>query len=263
MPEEIRTAETTVNTEVDSHADVDQEPEYASDAEFTDSSEESSLSEKRKPQTKEQNSQNARRRREAERQAELKRVEQEAREKAIIEALEGKNPYTFEEMKDSADVKEFLTMREIERNGGDPLTDFSRFQKQKEKEQAEKDAKDTQERQWYSNDRAQFVEKYPDVNLDALIENEHFQKFADGKVGVVPIVKIYEDFTSFTSDYEKKAKQLATQRVANQKASPGSLSSTRPGNDGYYTKEQVKNMSTEEIKRNYDRVRASMTRWNN
>ena len=37
-------------------------------------------------------------------------------------------------MKDSADVEEYLTMKEIESKGGDPLADFSKFHKAKEKE---------------------------------------------------------------------------------------------------------------------------------
>ena len=81
--------------------------------------------EDKKPQGREQNAENARRRREAERQKELA----DTRNKAIIEALGGKNPYTGGEMKDAEDVREFLTMREIENGGGDPVGDYSKHQK--------------------------------------------------------------------------------------------------------------------------------------
>ena len=127
MPEEIKKSaeETVATTEVDEHADIDETTEDSNDVEFTDSEngEQESGEPKReaKTQTKEQNSENARRRREAERQAELKKVEAETREKAIIEVLNGKNPFTNEPMKDHADVEEYLLMKEIEKNGGDPV----------------------------------------------------------------------------------------------------------------------------------------------
>ena len=259
MPEEIKTAETTVNTEVDSHADVTETSESLNDADFADTAKDEQ--DEPKPQTKEQNSQNARRRREAERQAELKRAADEAREKAIIETLGGKNPYTNEDMKDSADVKEYLTMREIEKNGGDPLSDFAKYHKKQERERAEQEQKQKDKENWYINDRADFIAKYPEVNIDELISDEDFVEYADGKAGEIPLAKIYEGYAKFTAKYEKKAKQIATQRVANQKASPGSLSSTNPSDSGFYTKEQVEKMSTEEIKKDYDKVRASMARW--
>lgn len=258
MSEENKTAETTVDAEVDSHADVTETSENQNDTEFTDTADGQQTE---KPQTREENSQNARRRREAERQAELKKTAEEAREKAIIETLGGKNPYTDEEMKDSADVKEYLTMREIEKNGGDPLSDFAKYHKKQERERAEKEQKRKDKEKWFIDDRADFVSKYPDVDIEALIKDEDFAEYADGKVGEVPLSKIYEGYAKFTAKYEKKAKQIATQRVANQKASPGSLSSTNPSDSGFYTKEQVEKMSTEEIKKDYEKVRASMAKW--
>lgn len=258
MTEENKTAETTVNTEVDSHADVTEKSETQNDAEFIDTAD---GQQEEKTQTKEQNSQNARRRREAERQAEIKRAADEAREKAIIETLGGKNPYTNEEMNDSADVKEYLTMREIEKNGGDPLSDFAKYHKKQERERAVEEQKRKDKEKWFIEDRADFVSKYPDVDIEALIKDEDFAEYADGKVGEIPLAKIYEGYSKFTAKYEKKAKQIAAQRVANQKASPGSLSSTNPSDNGFYTKEQVEKMSTEEIKKDYDKVRASMAKW--
>lgn len=259
MPEEIKTAETTVNTEVDSHADVTETSESLNDTDFDDSADEGQNASK--TQTKEQNSQNARRRREAERQAELKRATEEAREKAIIETLDGKNPYTGEDMTDSADIKEYLTMREIEKNGGDPLSDFAKYHKKQEKERAEQEKAQKDKDAWIANDRADFIAKYPEVNIDELINDEDFIEYSDGKVGEIPLARIYEGYAKFTAKYEKKAKQIATQRVANKKASPGSLSSTNPSDSGFYTKEQVEKMSTEEIKKDYDKVRASMAKW--
>ena len=141
MPEEIKTAQTTAQAEVDGHADIDTQ-ESVNDVEFEDAPNkegdlETAAKESTPTQTKAQNSENARRRREAERRAEIKKAEEAAREQAIIETLGGRNPYTGEEMKDHTDVEEYLAMREIDKEGGDPLTDFSKFQKRKERERAE------------------------------------------------------------------------------------------------------------------------------
>ena len=257
MPEEIITAQTTDNTEIDSHADVSQETENVNDVEFEDSAEESAP----KIQSKEQNSENARRRREAERKAEIKKAEEAAREKAIIETLGGINPYTGEEIKDKADIDEYLTMREIEKNGGDPFSDYSKHQKQKAREKAQLSLKEEEEKKWYKADRDDFVSKHPDVNVDNLINDRQFQKFASGKVGIVSLSQIYEDFTDFVYEYDKKAKQMAKQAVANHNSSPGSLRSANYNGDGYFTREQVQKMSQKEVHQNYDRIRASMARW--
>lgn len=266
MPEEIKSAEETVETtEVDENADIDKQAECRNDAEFTDSEsgakENNEPKEEPKTQTKEQNAENARRRREAERQAELKKVEAETREKAIIEVLNGKNPFTNEPIKDHADVEEYLLMKEIEKNGGDPLSDFSKYQKEKERKKAEEAAKEASEQEWYKKDFYEFSAKHPEVNIQALVSDSQFQKFAGGKVGKQSLSDIYDDFISFVDEYEKKAKQMAKQTFANKKASPGALSSTNPSDSGYFTKEQVQKMTPEEVHKNYDKIRASMPKW--
>lgn len=270
MLQEIESAgETVVTTEGNGNADVTENTEGLNDTQFTDSDEgqqgESAPKveprEEPKTQSKEQNSENARRRREAERQAELKRVEDETREKAIIEVLNGKNPYTNEAMKDRADVEEYLLMKEIEKNGGDPISDFSKYQKEREREKAEKTEREAQEQEWYKKDFYDFLTKHPEVNIQSLVSDEQFQKFALGRIGKQSIAAIYDDFISFVGEYENKAKQMAKQTFANKKASPGSLSSTNPSDSGFYTREQVQSMTQEEVHRNYDKIRASMSKW--
>lgn len=265
MPEEIKkTAETSgENTQGDSNADVvENQAENVNEAEFTDTPSDEGggqppKSEDKTVQSRQQNSENARRRREAERQQEIKA----AREKAIIETLNGKNPFTGDEMKDSADVEEYLTMREIEKGGGDPLADFSKFQKQREREKAAQVAESEQQAEWFRKDREDFSTKYPDVNIEKLVKNEQFQLFAGGKVGNLPLAEIYEGFLKVGIEYEKKAKQMARQMLANKKASPGALSSPNAPDSTFYTKEQVQKMSEKEISENYDAIRASMKKW--
>lgn len=262
LNEELNTAQTNeegVIPQESGNADTTLTPETSNEVKFTDTSNEGQAPQKEepKPNTKEQNSENARRRREAERQREL----QKAREDAIIETLGGKNPYTNEEMKDSTDVQEYLTMKEIEKNGGDPLADFSKFHKAKEKERIAEEIKRTQEAEWFAKDREDFATKHPEVNIDTLISNKQFQLYASGKVGKMPMTEIYEGFAGIVAEYEKKSKEMAKQTLANAKASPGALSSPNTTDNGFFTREQVQKMTEKEVHENYDKIRASMRKW--
>ena len=268
MDEEVKTGETNEaeNTSAaDSNPDVGQQTEQMNNAEFTDSAEEGAqanvtedASDVDKPsQTPEQNSANARRRREEERQREL----QAARDQAIMEALGGVNPFTGDEMKDSADVKEFMTMRKIKAAGGDPLSDFSKFQKAQEREAQEAAAQEAAQAESCNRDIDDFRSKYPNVDLAEILNSEDFAAFAQGKVGNMPLSKIYEDYTAFTSRFEKKAHDKANQILANANSTPGALKSPNAPDNGYFTREQVAKMSQDEVRKNYDKIRESMTKW--
>ena len=223
------------------------------DTEFSDGAVASVTEQPQKPFKNEQNAAAAKRRREQE----MARV----RERAVIEAIGGLNPFTGEEVKDSADVEEYLLMRKIESEGGDPLSDFSRHHKAQEKQRAAEAEQENARREWYANDRESFVKRYPDVDLNALVADQAFGMFAEGKVGEMPLAEIYESFTRLMSTYEKKAKNMAAQYYANSKASPGSLSSPDVAGSDFISKEAAQRMSREEIKSNYEKIRASMSKW--
>ena len=213
----------------------------------------------KKPQSREQNAENARRRREAERQRELA----ETRNNAIIEALGGKNPYTDGEMKDAEDVREFLAMKEIEKNGGDPVSDYSKHQKERERAERAKAEEEAQKQAWFEKDRADFVAKYPDVDLSTLVEDKSFRSFAEGKVGEKPLGEIYESYLAMTGEIEYAAKRTAAQNAANAAASPGSLSGGGQVESDYFTKEQVQAHRGDRkwMKEHYDAIRKSMAKW--
>lgn len=208
-------------------------------------------------QSKEQNAEYARQRREAERQAELKST----REKAIIEALRGKNPYTNEEMKDSADVEEYLAMREIDDNGGDPVGDFHKYQKDKRREAEQRASDEKKREEWFRNDVASFHEKYPDVNLDEIIKDEKFKLYAAGKVGNMSMVEIFEGFSSIIGGYEEQTRKRAAQIAANAQSSPGSLSGNGSTEPTYISEAQYDAMSESDRRRYHDKIKESMRHW--
>ena len=207
--------------------------------------------------TEEINRENAFRRREVERRA---RELEAARVNAIIEAV-GENPYTHEEIKDAEDVAEYLAMKEIHKNGGDPINDYAKHQKKKMREERMAAAEQAKEAEWYRNDREDFIKKRPDVDLSKLITDRQFAEYAEGKIGKRPLAEIYEGYERLVKAAGKSAETKAAQALANSKASPGALSGSRAPTSEFFTKEQVHAMSKEEVKKNYDRIVESMKKW--
>lgn len=205
----------------------------------------------------------ARRRREYE-EREAKRMERavsEARDKAIIDALGGENPYTHKPMSDSSDVRQFLAMKEIEKNGGDPLNDFPEYKLKEEKAAAQAEDQKRRQSEWFDSDRAAFQSRFPDVELSSLISDPSFRSFSLGKIGNVPLAEIYSSYLGMVSEIRKKSDARAAQAVANSMASPGALSGSSAPDSGFFTVDQVRKMSDAEVKKNYDKIRESMTKW--
>lgn len=267
MPEEVKTANTSItenNTEMqDGNADtVNQNLNNSESATETPESNKSEEVVKKEKQSKEQNSEYARRRREAEHQKAINKAKEEARIEATIKVLGGKNPYTGEQIKDSADVEEYFLMQEIKESGGDPITDYHKHYKERLKQKEQRAVASKQKDEWFENDRIAFEQKHPEVNLEELISNEKFQIFTKGKVGEMPLSEIYEDFLSFESDSDTKAKKMAIQIVANKNASVGSVTGNSGSqNNDFFSKEEVKKMSKSEIDKNYEKIKQSMKKW--
>lgn len=269
---EIITAQTSGASEGNDAADngnadviKETEGEQGGEADFSGSGTEENR--EASEQTRAQNSENARRRRQTEQkraqraQEEVRKERQSAREAAIIETLDGINPYTGETMKDSRDVEEYLTMKEIDKQGGDPLGDYSRHIKEKERERETKANEEARQAEWYKQDREAFAAKHPDVDVASLINDERFALYAEGKVGMWPLAQIYEGYLGLLGDQSRQARNMAAQMIANKKASPGALSSADGGEKDFFSAEEVKKMSPAEVSKHYDTIRASMKKW--
>ena len=236
MDENQNTAQTTaeqVEAEADGHADVsNEEEESANEKEFTDGAQNGDdRVSAEKNQSNAKNSENARRRREAERQKELNRT----RVNATIEALDGINPYTGRKMKDATDVEEYFAMRKIEKDGGDPIADFSEYHKKKEREAARQREESEREAEWFKQDREDFARRYPDVDLSELIKDNKFIRYAGGKIKAMPMAEIYEGYAEMLGEFEAEANNRAKRILANRKASPGALSSSYENGGEYFT----------------------------
>ncbi len=215
-------------------------------------------------QSKKDNERFARERREREaKEREIKEVERKAYEKGLVEAVGGVNPFTNEPIVDSHDIQEFLTMREMDKKGLDPVADYSKYLKQQAKEKEVKQesvAKKEKDADWFRNDLQDFNTKHPDVSLEKLQADTRFVKFSEGKVGNVPLSKMYEDYTSFIAEFNQETDKKIRAAVAKAIATPGSADSTTPPDQSIYSLDQIKKMSQKEIDANFEKVQKSLSK---
>lgn len=164
-----------------------------------------------------------RREREAKEQAIREKIERESYRKGIVDAVGGVNPYTGEKIQDEADVDEYLLMKKLEKEGKDPIEDYAAAVKGEKREKAEK-AKAEQQR---VAELTEFAEKYPNVDVSALLQDAKFGKFAGKRVQHESLADVYADYLDFTeganAEVEKRVAVKAKTAEMKKRASPGSL----------------------------------------
>lgn len=226
--------ETTDTQEQENETVVDENGEKL---EFTDSKEnepteevssqednskevESSKTEK-KVQTPEENSKYAEKRR---RKEEMDSKVQEAYRKGRLEAYKGKiNPYTNSEIKDETDIKVYENMYELEKQGKDPISDYANYIADKEREKEKERLEQEKLQENARKDIEDFSAKYPNVDIQQLLDDESFTDYMEGKNK--SLVEVYESFNKLKNQFRTSAIDVAKQTIANANASPGSLGS--------------------------------------
>ena len=108
-------------------------------------------------------------------------------------------------------------------------------------------------------DKLLFSKAFPGVNPENIKKDRLFAIFADGKGKSKSLTSIYSDFRLFVAELSSEIRKK--HKFNDKIASPGSLSSSEPSNDGFFTKEQVLRMSKDEICKNYDKIRRSQQKW--
>lgn len=225
-----------------------------------------------KKQSSEENAKFAKERRERKQTQKIaKEKEQEAKHiqelekvrlEAIKETLGGVNPYTNAKIEDKYDMEEYLLQKEMEKEGLDPIQDFSSYMKRKQREDAIKRTEEIEKqtkKEWIQNDRKEFFEKYPDVKLQELNNDDLFKRLLNGKIGNVPMASIYEDYLAIKESVKKEANETAARVVANKAASPGTLKDNGES-EAEFTIEDIKKMSQEEVYKNYDKIIKVLTK---
>ena len=262
-----------VNDEEDTDEDLGEEGEDTDEGDNAEQSseetegetqaEETDKAQAKKPLSKEENAANAARRRKEELEARLK----EEHTKTVIDVLGGKNPFTGKEMTDAHDVEVYERMKRIEKNGGDPVADYASTlaEERRQAERAEKSAQNTDFNSWAKKDAANFAKANPDVDMQSLFKDATFTKIAEPLLKQrVPMSNIYALFQETKANIDsvnrkakEKVKEALAGEIANKNASAGSLKANGEKQTSLYTREQLANMSEDEIEANWDKVERS------
>ena len=270
--DEVDEDETEAEAEEQNFTDDEEEDGGAgADGEAEDGkTEEGDKPEGKKHQTTKENAENARRRREQEQAQRIEAASRKARVDAIIDALDGKNPYTGEPMKDAHDVTVYETMKRIERNGGDPVKDFAKASAEDARKAEATRTQADEDRKWYADDLAAFRKAYPDVDAQELLSDPDFGEFAEAQVKAkVPLAKIYGGYEKLRAKFQKEADQKAeaakdgaARALANARAGVGSKAGSADNLGGaFFTPEEVNRMTPAEVEKNREAIRKSMRRW--
>lgn len=101
---------------------------------------------------------------------------------------------------------------------------------------------------------------YPNISKEHLLSNESLRFFAEGKESKQLSV-VYATYCKFANVIRNDAITQEKARISNAVGASGALSSSQGSKSSYFTREQVKAMSPEEIKQNYDLIRQSQISW--
>ena len=106
-----------------------------------------------------------------------------------------------------------------------------------------------------------FNQLFPQRSLEKELENPDFQLFCRYKGKNTTYGECYKDFCSLVDSIERKTEKKVLSSLANKESSVGSLSSEEAARCDYFTKEQVLRMSSDQIKKNYNKIRESQQKW--
>lgn len=269
MPNDI-SAQKTDNVEVDTTetTTLDEDVAIAGDdketvGEFTDTDQETGnkteegedgKKEKTK-QTKEQNKVFAEKRRNE------KAIQEEAELKFLKEYV-GENPFTHEPINTLRDAKVYKTMKQIEKDGGDPIQDYHKYAGREEQKAIETE-KEREEK--IRADVDSFRKAHPDVDLHELQKDEEFKAFSNKLLGKVAMTDIYDSYISLKGEVSAKATETAKEDLAKKMAkdntSAGNLAATGAVDAPKYTLKQLEKMSPAEIDADWKNVEASYDYW--
>lgn len=259
--------------EVEVNEDNEAEPEAKEEAEGEAEQE----SEGEQAPTEEQKEEKKRQSPEENRQWKERRLKWEAREKKLkeeTEKLDGiMKPYgakSYDEFMSMSEVKlDEATIRRLREEALDKGIDedfyvenykvkqeLKLFKAQAEAKAVENARKAAQEAR-IQEDITDFQKLYPQVSIAELMQNPDFQEINEGVLGTKPLVECYERYLKYQGRIAEAAKDKAARLLAKQMASAGSLKGTSAQSDSYYTLEQLKKMTPEQLEANWEKVEKS------
>lgn len=174
----------------------------------------------------------ARRRREAkEREAKEKEIADKAYLKGQLESTRV-NPYTNKPVEDEYDLKVLKVQRQIEDEGGDPITDLpaklAQLDRAEAKKKAENAKKEAEGEKAIADDIDDFRKKHPDVDAKELLSDGRFASYSRGKLGSESLSDIYDEFTKTFGKESKKSEADGKKKGAAPSPNGGQKAETVP-----------------------------------
>lgn len=270
----VETEETTdvTTTDVDEEVVIAEDDGLEVDEDFTDTDSEEtdedgeSAPEDEKTEEKDGKKDKPKQSKEKNREfAEKRRAEKATREETELKVLKefvGKNPFTNTPIETLRDVKVYKTMKQIEKNGGDPVQDYHKYAGLEEQQAIDNEKTRTEN---IKKDVEDFRSAFPDVNLNDLNKDKDFVKFSNKFIGKVPLKDIYEAYNgvrgSLKASAEETAKKEIARKIAKDNSSAGNLATAGDAGAPKYSLEQIGKMSQSEIDKNWKDVEASYNYW--
>ena len=111
------------------------------------------------------------------------------------------------------------------------------------------------------NNTDSFALLFPDVDKEALLKDEDFSSFAEGKLDTGDIATVYKSYLDLTERIKARERERALSILEAKQSAVGPLSSALPSESAFFTKEEVRSMSKAQIKENYEKIRKSQQKW--
>lgn len=184
---------------------------------------------------------------------EEKNAYEEGRIKGLLEAYDNKNPFTGEEIKDKADQDEFLLMLEMKAKGLDPIQDFAKYIKEKQRNgnsQKTNSKQTTEKKIDINNEINEFKKSNPDVDMKELTKNTTFNSIYEDLSETVPLQKIYNIY--------QKVDKIIQDKVDSAKARLDSSSGSLKDNGDSPRPTDFKNMSSKDFKEYQEKVKSGL-----
>lgn len=112
-----------------------------------------------------------------------------------------------------------------------------------------------------NDDDALFSALFPGMTREKAENDEIFKLFMRSRRDKAPLSLAYSEYKALQDKIEEQVLAKEAARLANKQSSVGSLTSSEPTDNGFFTKEQVLKMSREQISKNYDKIRQSQSKW--
>ena len=110
-------------------------------------------------------------------------------------------------------------------------------------------------------EKSVFQRLFPGISAEKVLNDSNFKVFAEGKDKKANFCETYSNYAEFVRKIAEEAVFRAKVAQSNKQASPGALGSAESNNNSYFTKEQVKKMTRDQIAQNYNIIRQSQQKW--